>query len=229
MEVNAVENLNNKGESVAADIQFAVAESYKTIRTNLQFLLANNVGCKTIAVSSPKAGDGKTTNAVNIAIAFSQLGKRILLVDADLRRPSIYKKLKIENTDGLSGVLAGFTTADNAIVNVNSSFDVLPSGATPPNPSEMLASPAYDRLIETLRLAYDYIIIDTPPVGIVSDALSVANKTDGMIIVVKEKVTQHTDFEKVLDSIKLAGVRILGVVLNSSVTEENYSNYKSVY
>lgn len=224
-----MENLNNMGESLAADIQFAVAESYKTIRTNLQFLLANNIGCKAIAVSSPKSGDGKTTNAINIAIAFSQLGKRVLLIDADMRRPSIHRKLKTENTDGLSGVLAGFASADNAIVTVNSSLDVLPSGATPPNPSEMLASPAYERLIDSLRLAYDYIIIDTPPVGIVSDALSVANKTDGVIIIVKEKVTLHTDFDKVLDSIKLAGVKILGVVLNSAVTEDNYSDYKNLY
>ncbi len=224
-----MENLNNVGESIATDIQFAVAESYKTIRTNLLFLLANTVGCKVIAVSSPKAGDGKTTNAVNIAIAFSQLGKRVLLIDADLRRPSIHKKLKIENTDGLSGVLVGFTTVDKAIVNVNSSFDVLPSGATPPNPSEILASPAYGRLIDSLRLAYDYIIIDTPPVGIVSDTLSVATKTDGLLIILKENVSLYSDFEKVLDNIKLAGVRLLGVVLNSSVTKENYANYKNTY
>lgn len=224
-----MENQNNPGELTAAEIQFAVAESYKTIRTNLQFLLAGKPGCKTLTVSSPKAGDGKTTNSINIAIAFSQLGKRVLLIDADLRRPSIYKKLRIPNTDGLSGILAGFSQIDNCLVNVNTTFDVLPSGAVPPNPSELLASAAFEHMLASLRLVYDYIIIDTPPVGIVSDALTIAGVTDGLLLVIKERSTTHTDFEAVLDKLKLANTRLLGVVLNSSVTEEKYSSYKSVY
>ncbi len=224
-----MENLNNFGDITTEEIQFAVAESYKTIRTNLLFLLASTVGCKVIGISSPKIGDGKSTNGINLAIAFSQLGKRVLLVDADLRRPSIHKKLRIANTEGLSGILAGFCESQGAIVNVSPCFDVLPSGATPPNPSELLASPAYERLVEALRLAYDIVIIDTPPVGVVSDALSIASKTDGLLLVVKEKVTLYTDMERVLDSVRLANVRILGAVLNSSVTEKNYSHYKSTY
>lgn len=222
-------DLQNKNDITAADVQFAVAESYKTIRTNLLFLLSSTAGCKTISVSSPKAGDGKTTNSINIAIAFSQLGKRVLLIDADLRRPSVHKKLRLDNTDGLSGVLAGFVAADKAIVNVNTSFDVLPAGTIPPNPAEILASAAFDRLLESLRLAYDYIIIDTSPVGIVSDAMVVAPKTDGLLLVVKEKATRHSDFEKVLDALNLTNIRILGALLNSSTSEETYSHYKSVY
>ena len=99
-----MKKINKTSESAAADIQFAVAESYKTIRTNLQFLLNRVEGCKVIAVSSAQASEGKTTNSVNLAISFSQLGKKVLLIDADLRRPSIAKKLKIETNDGLSGI-----------------------------------------------------------------------------------------------------------------------------
>jgi capsular exopolysaccharide synthesis family protein len=229
MEVNVVEFLNNLNDITAAEIHFAVSESYKTIRTNLQFLLSVHSGCKIIAISSPKAGEGKTTNAINIAIAFSQLGKKVLLIDADLRRPCVSRRLKIENTSGLSGMLAGFSSAEEAIVSVSETLDVLPSGAVPPNPSELLASPAYERLIDSLKLVYDYIIVDTPPVGLVSDALSVASKSHGILMVVKEKHSLHSDFEKALDSLNLAGVKLLGAVLNSAVTEENYSDYKNIY
>jgi capsular exopolysaccharide synthesis family protein len=223
------EKQTNYGELTAADIHFAVAESYKTIRTNLQFILSSNPGCKTLTISSAKPAEGKSTNSINIAIAFSQLGKRVLLIDADLRRPSIYKKLRIANTDGLSAILAGFASVEGNLVNVNNSFDVLPSGAIPPNPSELLSSTAFQRLLASLRLMYDYIIIDTPPAGVVSDALSIARETDGLLLVIKEKSTTHNDFEKVLENINLAGVRLLGAVLNSSISESQYSNYKSIY
>lgn len=223
-----MKSLNKPRESTAADIQFAVAESYKTIRTNLQFLLNRTADCKIITVSSAQAGEGKTTNSVNLAISFSQLGKKVLLIDADLRRPSIAKKLKIENNDGLSGILAGFSTCDHAIVTINPTFSVLPSGAIPPNPSELLASPDFEKLISTVKVSYDYIIIDTAPVGIVSDALSVAHLSDGLLLVVKAKSTTYHDFEKVVDSLKLAGITLLGVVLNGSEVSEYYSNYRSL-
>ncbi len=223
-----MKKVNKTNESAAADIQFAVAESYKTIRTNLQFLLNRVEGCKVIAVSSAQAGEGKTTNSVNLAISFSQLGKKVLLIDADLRRPSIAKKLKIENNDGLSGILAGFSSADRAIININPTFSVLPSGAIPPNPSELLASPEFETLISSVRASYDYIIIDTAPAGIVSDALSVAHLGEGLLLVVKAKSTTYHDFEKVVDSLKLANITLLGVVLNGSEVGEYYSNYRSM-
>lgn len=211
------------------EAHFAVAESYKTIRTNLLFLLSQNPGCKVITVSSAKAGDGKTTNVINIAIAFSQIGKRVLLIDADLRRPAVAKTLHIENSIGLSGILAGFNTISEAIVNISPNLDVLPTGSIPPNLSELLASTAFDRMFESLRLAYDYILIDTPPAGIVSDAVMIAPKTDGLVLVIKSKSTTHTEFERLIDNIKLADIRILGTVLNATVTEDSYYHYKRVY
>ncbi len=219
----------NKQTADSAEIQFAVAESYKTIRTNLLFLLSQNTGCKIITLSSPKSGDGKTTNAINLSIAFSQLGKRVLLIDCDLRRPTVTKKLRINDTDGVSGILAGFSSVAESIVSVNTYFDVLPAGITPPNPSELLASPALEKLIDGLKMVYDFIVVDTPPMGIVSDALVIAPKTDGLLIVIKEKSTVHSDFEKLLDTIKLTGVRTLGAILNATSVEETYSHYKSIY
>lgn len=216
-------------ENSVSELHFAVAESYKSIRTNLQFLLSQNPGCRVITVSSYKSGEGKTTNAINIAIAFSQLGKKVLLIDADMRRPTIHKKLHLEATNGLSGVLAGFVTAEECILNVSSCFDVLPAGATPPNPSEILDSAATDRLLENLKLNYDYIIIDTPPLGVVTDPLTIAPRTDGVVIIVKQKYTRHDDFEKALESIKLTNGRVLGVVLNSTDISSKYYAYKGAY
>lgn len=222
-----MEKITKNRESIAADVQFAVAESYKTIRANIQFLLTRKEGCKVVAVTSSVASEGKTTNSVNLAISFSQLGKKVLLIDADLRRPSIYKKLKIENTDGLSGILAGFSSIDKAITSINPSFSVLPSGTTPPNPSELLASKDFENLLSKLKDSYDYIIIDTPPVGIVSDALTIGRNCDGILLVVKEKSTTYKDFERVVDGLKLAEITLLGVVLNGSVSRDYYPNYRS--
>lgn len=225
-----MKNYDKKNDSSVSELHFAVAESYKSIRTNLQFLLSQKPGCKVITVSSYKSGEGKTTNAINIAIAFSQLGKKVLLIDADLRRPTIHKKLHIENTTGLSDVLAGFSLVEECIFNVSSFLDILPSGATPPNPAEILDSSAMVSLIETLKNEYDYIIIDTPPFGIVSDPLIVAPKTNGVVVVVKQKDTRHDDFEKTVESIKLSKSRILGVVLNSTeINRRKYYSYKGRY
>lgn len=220
---------NRNNEYLASGMQSVVAEAYKSIRTNLQFLLARNSGCKVITISSPQASEGKTTNSVNIAISFSQLGKKVLLIDADLRRPTVCKKLKIENTDGLSGVLAAFSSPEKAIVSVGPNLSVLPSGTIPPNPSELLASKEFENLIEKLRESYDYIIIDTAPVGIISDALSVARCSEGIILIVKEKSTTYQGFERVVDGLKLAQIPLLGVVLNGTESEEYYPYYKNHY
>ncbi len=222
-----MKSINKPKDNFAADLQFAVSESYKTIRTNLQFLLTKVEGCRVIAISSAQAQEGKTTNSVNLAISFSQLGKKVLLIDADLRRPTIAKKLKIENTDGLSGLLAGFASPEQAIVQMNPNFSVLPSGAIPPNPSELLASLEFERLISTFKQSYDYIIVDTAPVGIVSDALSVGRISDGVLVIVKAKSTTFSDFERVTDSLKLAGVPLLGAVLNGAEVKEYYPHYRS--
>lgn len=221
---------DKKNSPYVSNLHFAVAESYKSIRTNLQFLLSQVQGCRTITISSYKSGEGKTTNAINIAIAFSQLGKKVLLIDADLRRPTIHKKLHIENTIGLSDVLAGFTSTDECIFNISSCLDILPSGALPPNPAEILDSIAMENLLETQKNNYDYIIIDTPPFGIVSDPLILAPKTDGVVVIVRQKDTRHSDFEKTLESIKLSKSRILGVVLNSTeINRRKYYSYKGKY
>ena len=129
-------------------IPFAVVESYKAIRTNLSFLLSS-AKSNVVAITSANTGEGKSTTAANMAIAFSQLGEKVLLIDADMRRASLHKKLKTDNGDGLSNILAGMSMADDCIRKVNDNLFFLPSGRIPPNPSELLGSPNFEKLINT--------------------------------------------------------------------------------
>lgn len=205
----------NVSQSANKKVPFAVVESYKSIRTNLLFLLAQSGG-KVIAFSSSNASEGKSTTAVNAAIAFSQLGGKVLLIDADLRRSSIHKKLKIDNQNGISNVLAGFSDFSGAVHVVNENFDVLTAGSIPPNPSELLGSKQFSDLITSLREQYDYIVIDTPPINIVSDALLIAPRTDGLILVIRDGFTPHDSIKRAIDAAEFANINILGAIMNGA-------------
>ncbi len=201
-------------QSTGNTAHFSVVEAYKMIRTNLLYLLSQSSE-KIITVSSSIAGEGKSTTAINIAVAFSQLGSRVLLVDADMRKPSIHKKLRLANNNGLSSLLVGFSSLSDSIQSVHDSLDVITSGPTPPNPSELLGSDAMADLLKDLNEKYDYVVLDTPPVNIVPDALIVAPHTAGIAFVVRDYITTHDQFQKALSSIDFAGVRFLGTILNA--------------
>lgn len=207
-------------------IPFAVVEAYKTIRTNLMFMLPQK-GSKCVVFSSSMPSEGKSTSAINVAIAFSQLGHRTLVIDCDLRRPSLHKKLRVANSNGLSSVLVGFSDVSEAVTNINPCLDVLTAGPTPPNPSELLGSDNLGNLIELLKQYYEYIIIDTPPINMVSDALVIAPKTDGMVLIVQDYVTTHDQLKKSLSAIELANINLLGVIINGS--ENSKGAYKKRY
>lgn len=194
-------------------VPFAVVEAYKTIRTNLVYAMSQS-DKHSFVVSSSNQGEGKSTTSVNIAIAFSQLGSRVLLIDADLRMPTIYKKMKLSNSEGLTTILAGLGTFEEAVHKINSNLDVLTSGPIPPNPSELLSSQNMDHFLEKVNGIYDYIIIDTPPVNIVSDAVVLAPKTAGAVIVVHGKTTTHEQLDRAVGALKFAESRLLGVVIN---------------
>lgn len=193
--------------------RFAVVEAYKTIRTNLLFLLAQNNG-KVLALSSAGANEGKSTTSVNIAITFSQLGGKVLLVDADLRRSSVHKKLKLDNKNGLSNVLVGFSELEDAVEHVSDSLDVLTAGSLPPNPSELLGSKNFAAFIEKCREVYDYIVIDTPPINVVADALVIAPVTDGLVLVLRDGVTPYDALRHAVDAAEFANINVLGIVMN---------------
>ena len=201
--------------SESRHVPFAVVEAYKAIRTNLTFLLATSE-TKVFGITSPEAGEGKSTTSVNMAIAFSQLGDKVLLIDADMRKSSIHKKLKIENNAGLSNVLAGFNNYSEVITHINDTFDVITAGQVPPNPSELLGSARFKELVEAVGREYSYVIIDTPPMDVVTDALVIAPHTAGLVLVVKDHVTPTDAINRAIEAAKFANINILGAVMNAA-------------
>ena len=210
------------------DSKFAIVEGYKIARTNLVFSLAAS-DKKIAVVTSWSKGEGKSTATSNLAISFSKMGKKVLLIDCDLRRPNVHNLLKLDNTTGLSEVVGKFVSFKDAVHSeVLPCFDVLTSGSIPPNPSELLASASFDALIKSVRDEYEYIIIDSPPLGVVTDTLLLKDYIGGYVVVVREKVTTHGDIEKTMQSIKLADSKILGFLkVGCSVHEKKH--YKGYY
>ena len=208
-----------KDANPTKSIPFAVVEAYKSIRTNLLYTTSQS-DKKTVLISSSNQGEGKSTTAVNIAITFSQLGEKVLLVDADLRIPTVHKKLRVSNAEGLSSVLVGLSSFDEAVHNIGNDLDVLPAGPTPPNPSELLSSPRMQEFLEGVENIYDRIIIDTPPVGVVSDAVALAPKTAGVVLVVRGGKTKHDQVEKSIAALEFANAKILGVIINGGAKKQ---------
>lgn len=194
---------------------FAIVESYKNLRTNLVSVLAKTDG-KILAISSPYAAEGKSTTALNIAITLAQLNKKVIILDTDSRKPSIHKKAKINNEKGCMDILLGESTVDEVVVTYNSYLDIITSGAKVKNPSELYSTVAFDKLLEELEERYDYIILDTPPINIVSDSLIIAQKCDAFVMVVRAGVTKYEAFEAAYDSLKVLDIELDGVIVNGS-------------
>ena len=232
MAINIMKKNDNKQTvmniSETRHVPFAVVEAYKAIRTNLTFLLASHE-TKVFGITSPEAGEGKSTTSVNMAIAFSQLGDKVLLIDADMRKSSIHKKLKIENNIGLSNVLAGFNNYKEAITSISETFDVITAGQVPPNPSELLGSAKFKELVDTVGKEYSYVIIDTPPVDVVTDALVIAPQTAGLVFVVKDQVTPTDAIERAIEAAKFANINILGAIMNAANPTGRGYGYRKYY
>ena len=190
-----------------------VSEAYRTLRTNIQYSSFDKK-LKTILVTSSDSNEGKSTISGNLALAFAQSDKRVLLIDCDLRSPSIHKKFKISNIYGLSEVLLGTKRISETIKSYNNKIDILPSGNLPPNPSELLGSEAFENLLEQLKESYDLIILDSAPVRVVSDSQLLAAKADGTILVVKKDKTKINYIKESKNLLKNVGANIIGCVLN---------------
>lgn len=205
---------------------FAVREAYKSIRTNLLSVMAVRPGTKQVCITSPEMGDGKTQTCANIAVAFAQTGARVLIIDADMRKPKIHKVFKIPSAPGLSSCLGGFSTLDEAIVHCQqvSGLDVLPAGKIPPNPTELILSANFDNLLSVLAEKYDYIFLDAPPVCLVTDAVIISKKTMGAVLVCRAGVTKRDIARRAFDEVARGGGQVIGTLLNG-VDVGRYSNY----
>ncbi len=213
---------------------FAIVESYKNLRTNLISIMSKADG-KILAISSPNAAEGKSTTALNIAITLSQLNKKVIILDTDSRKPSIHKKAKLNNEKGCMDVLLGEKSIDDVIVHYNNFLDVITSGAKVKNPSELFSDVAFDKLLEKLEERYDYIILDTPPINVVSDTLIIAQKCDALVMVIRAGVTKYEAFEYAYDSLKVLDIELDGVIINGSggkgggyYSRNRYNSYRYV-
>lgn len=221
-------DVDNASRILNCKSDFYTVETYKSIRTNIMFSMPKTEKGKVIAITSSIPGEGKTTTSINLAITFAEMGAKVILVDCDLRRARIHKYLQIERGKGVSNVLCGFCTLDDAIrKNLNPNIDILSSGELPPNPAELLGSKEFAAMIEALTEKYDYIFIDTPPLTVVTDAAIAMKKSMGAIIVVRQDVTTFDLLDSTVAGIEKAEVKILGVVvIGSESKQKKYGYYK---
>ena len=211
-----------------SQIGFAASESYKLLRTKLQFSFTEDKGCRVIGVTSAMVGEGKSLTSINLAYSLAELGKRVILLDADMRRPTLAEKLGLNKRPGLSSCLTGQGDLNNLIQRCNVSGDektfcVITAGQNPPNPAELLSSNKMNLVLDTLRKHYDYVIVDLPPIKEVSDSLAVADKLDGMLLVVRQNCCNRVDLSNTVRQLAFVNAKVLGVVFNGvSETVKGY-------
>lgn len=212
------------------DSPFAVKEAYNAIRTKLLFT-GKGEKCPVFAVTSSLMHDGKTTNAVNLAISIANTGKRVLLIDGDLRKPTVHRYFNLENKDGLSEILAGLSNEVRIRKTETENLNVLTSGQIPPNPAELLGSEQMDTLLEYVKNYFDYVVIDTPPINVVTDAAILAEKITGYVYVVQGGKNQYADVQYGLDTLEQMNGRVVGMVLNDVTgrSEQKYSYRSRTY
>ncbi len=216
---------------VGKNLSFAAAEANKMLRTKILFSFSDQSTCHIVGVSSAMVSEGKSLSSVNLAYSMAQLDKKVLLIDCDLRRPSVYKKLKIRKSAGMTEYLTGQSELNDIIQTYTDSddsapFDVIISGETPPNPMELLSSEKMQGVLSTLRNTYDYIIIDLPPIGEVSDALAVSKFVDGILIVVRQNYCTRSALISAVQQFEFMEARILGIIFNCTVEGEYRYKYK---
>ena len=205
------------------------AEAYKVIRTSIQFAQAGKA-LKTIAVTSCTPNEGKSTTIANLAVVLTQTGKSVLLIDCDMRNPTVHKNFKLSNKVGLSSCISMGTALADAVQKTGiENLDALTGGVIPPNPSELLGSERMQHILARAAEEYDYVLLDTPPVLPVTDALVLGNLVDGVILVLDSGEIKVEMARDVKNQLVQAGANILGVVLNKVRSEHHGYGYGYYY
>ena len=206
-------NLRNDNV-IKDDTDFLITEAYKELRTNLRYTLRKE-GCKRILINSPISQDGKSTICTNLGVTIAQTGARVLLMDCDLRKGRLHNFFNLKRNPGISELLIGLSKEKDAIQNTRyENLQVITMGKIPPNPIELLSGGQMEELLKSLEKNYDFIIIDTPPVNVVSDALSLTKLVDGVVLVVRENVTSHPNISSAISKLEFVDAKIIGFTLN---------------
>ncbi len=211
---------------------FSVQEAYKTLRTNVTFSLPGS-GCKCIGITSAQRSDGKSSVSANLAISLAQINKRVVLIDCDLRLPTIAQKFNIRSAPGLSNWLSG-DIAEIPLTHLeDKNIDILPAGNVPPDSTTLISSQEILRLIKRLKESYDYIIFDFPPITIVSDAALLSGVIDGYLVVIRHEKSEYQMISETIRQLQFADAKIIGFVYNGLNVNKKYykkgSYYKSGY
>ncbi|MBU5465505.1 CpsD/CapB family tyrosine-protein kinase [Virgibacillus sp. MSJ-26] len=202
-----------------------ISEQFRTIRTNLQFASVDEE-LESMVVTSSEPSEGKSLTVANLAIVYAQQGKRVLLIDADLRKPTVHYTFRLDNLTGLSTVLVGEESFNNAVqISDVDNLDVITSGPIPPNPSELLGSKRMKHFIQEANRVYDLVIIDSPPVLAVTDAQVLANLVDGSLLVVRSGQTEYETAGKAKEALERSTSKLLGTVLNDLPKKGSNSYY----
>jgi len=215
-------------------MNFGASEAFRLLRTNLLFALPfsslkDGETCRVVGVTSSMSGEGKSTTALNLGYVLAESGKKVLVVEADMRLPTICKRLKLEQGTGLSNLLAGLCTEEEVTrpSGIQERLWIMSAGATPPNPSELLGSERMKAMIKNVAGDYDFIVLDLPPVNEVSDALVTSRLTHGMIMVVRQGYATRSSVGEAMRQMENVGVKLLGFVMTYS--DRQGGKYKSYY
>ncbi|MGI6298239.1 MAG: CpsD/CapB family tyrosine-protein kinase [Saccharofermentanales bacterium] len=208
----------------------AIAEAFKITRTNIEFSSINS-NTRSLMITSSSQGEGKTSIFSNLAIAYAQMGRKVLLVDADLRRPSVHRYFGYINRRGLTNVLIGAGHYSEFILpTLTENLSILPAGPIPPNPADLLMSQTMTDLLEELEQVYDLVLIDTAPVGLVTDAAILSTKVGGTIFVVRSGVTNKKMLKRAVAMLEQVNARVLGYIMTGiDVESEDYTYYYMEY
>lgn len=224
-------SLEESRKTLGENLSFAAAEAYKLLRTNLGFSLYDNTGCKVIGVTSAMKGEGKSTTSINMAYTMAQSGGRVLLMEADLRLPTVAKRLGLKQKPGITNLLVGQVPGNEILQKTNliSNLRVASAGDIPPNPAELLGSANMKTTIQTMSEAFDVIIVDLPPITAVTDAVLVSKIVDGMVVV-RQNYCDRDSLEEVVRQLRFANAKILGFVMTGAdVQKKNYRRYGKSY
>lgn len=215
--------------AIPSSTLFAIREAYKSIRTNI-ILNLDEKACHTLVVTSSLPGEGKSTSSINLAIAIAQFEKKVLLIDADLRKAKSSKYMKLNSTLGLTDIVKQEAKFDDVVNETKyENYHFLSSGTPVNNPAEILASRSMKNVLNDLSEKYDYIIIDTPPINVVSDALPLVKSSDGVIVVARELVITSKDFNKLITNLKMIDASILGLIYIGTDSTQPYYHSKNYY
>ena len=220
---------NGVGLITYTDPTSPISEQFRTARTNIQFSSLNKE-IKSIVFTSSGPSEGKSTVSNNLAVTWAEQGKRVIIVDADLRRPTVHRTFRVSNKIGLSSLLAGAASVNDAIhQTVINNLYVLTSGPVPPNPSELLGSVQMANLLDTLTHNYDIVVVDAPPVNSVTDAQVLSAKTDGTILVVPQNMADKKGVIRAKSLLEAVHTNILGAIMNRADVNETVGYYGGYY